>query len=183
MPSCTLYFYKLLCFFILKIEWFKDELMMPASMHFIVSQLNQFFKSNVKLTENIGVSNLVDGNLNRPNYQQKSSQVTQFIAMSNEPISLNFTIIIAAYFAAKNYLESLRFISNFVSYFQCQSVFDHLNLFPCINAIFLERENVGHSALRNKWRCLTVILFTIKISKSVNEGSGQTLPEVYVNYQ
>jgi len=144
-------------------------------MHFITNQLNQFLRNSFELTEDIVVlSNLVDSdgsalalvnnkvvifvaNMEKdtmPVRQQQSSTLNQRIAITNDPIYLNLSIVIAANFTAKNYLESLKFISSVISYFQSQPVFDHSNspdLDPCIQKLILDIENIERSELSNMW--------------------------------
>lgn len=182
-------------------------------MVFITNQLNQYLKNTFDLDEDIVVlSNLVDSdgssltstnnkvviflaNMEKdtmPIRQQQTSSLNQRTTMSKPPIYLNLSIVIAANFTQKNYLESLKFISNVISYFQSQSAFDQQNspeLDPCIEKLILDIENINRSELSNMWgmigsKYLPSVVYrvrTIALSRDVINAQVTSIQQTNIN--
>lgn len=86
-----------------------------------------------------------------------SSTATRSL-VSNPPIYFNLYLMFASYFSGSNYQEGLKFISNTVSYFQGQSVFDRQNspaMDRNIEKLVLDVKNLDMSDLSNLWSILS----------------------------
>jgi hypothetical protein len=78
--------------------------------------------------------------------------------LTSPPIHFNLYLMFASYFSGSNYQEGLKFISNTISYFQAQSVFDRQNspgLARGIDKLVLDIENLGIDDLSNLWSILS----------------------------
>jgi len=76
----------------------------------------------------------------------------------NPPLYFNLYLMFASYFSGNNYQEGLKFISNTISYFQGQSVFDQQNspeLNSGIDKLILDIENLDINSLSNLWGILS----------------------------
>ena len=109
----------------------------------ISDRLNEFIKNKLSINEDkVVVSSLVDINksLNMEvenkiavfllNIEEdKISKNSQFQSSPSQspPIIVNVFIMFAAYFSNANYLESLRYISLVIEFFQINNVFDSSN--------------------------------------------------------
>lgn len=74
--------------------------------------------------------------------------------ISYPPVHLNFYLLFSAHFTGSNYRESLKYLSNTISFFQRNPVFNHQNtpdLSKEINKLILEIENLSFSDLNNIW--------------------------------
>jgi hypothetical protein len=153
--------------------------MINATMNHLATQLNQYFKNNFQLVEDIVVvSNLMelDGSV-APNANNKLVLVLVNIEKdsmpyqsgspkrSNDqrqlaysaPLFLNLYVMMAANFGAGNYAEALKTISNAIGFFQQQAVFDQINspgLDTRIEKIILDIENLKIPDLNNLWSLL-----------------------------
>ena len=77
--------------------------------------------------------------------------------IGHEPIYLNLFVMISICFAGNNYLESMKFLSNAISFFQRRPVFDHNNtpeMDDRIDKLALEIENLSIQDLSNLWGVL-----------------------------
>jgi hypothetical protein len=77
--------------------------------------------------------------------------------IGHEPIYLNLFVMISICFAGNNYLESMKFLSNSISFFQRRPVFDHSNtpeLDDRIDKLALDIENLSIQDLSNLWGVL-----------------------------
>jgi hypothetical protein len=152
--------------------------MIHAAVSHIANQLNQFLKRSFDLNEDVVVmSNILeqDGTL-APNIsnklvvflvnvekettsalQAKSSGFAQS-ASTYPPVFLNLYVMIAGHFGASNYAEALKFLSNTVSFFQRQPVFDHQltpDLDKRIDKLALDIENLNIQDLSSLWGVLS----------------------------
>ncbi len=142
----------------------------------IAALLNQYLKNTFDLSEDIViVSNLVenDGSVvaqtnnkivvflanmekdTMPQRQNSSAALSNDrLSINSKPLYLNLSIVVAANFTGANYQESLKFISQVVSFFQKQPVFDHQNspeLDANIEKLILDIENVQRHDLSSMW--------------------------------
>ncbi len=154
--------------------------MIDSAISHIVGQLNQYLRRSSDLTEDIAViSNILeqDGNLasnidNKlvvflvniekdtvPNRQPNGSMVGKDRSViSYPPVHLNLYLMFAGNFGGNNYLESLKFISNTISFFQRNPVFDHQNtpdLDGRIDKLVMDIENLDIRDLSNLWGILS----------------------------
>jgi hypothetical protein len=74
------------------------------------------------------------------------------------PLRLNLYLMFAASFGGKNYPESLKFISNTISFFQRSPVFDHQTtpeLDRRVDKLVLDMENISFRDLSSLWGVLS----------------------------
>lgn len=152
--------------------------MIYAAVFHIANQLNQFLKRSFDLNEDVVVvSNVLeqDGTL-APNINNKlvvflvnverensSSIASPFNNAGNRsstypPVFLNLYVMVAGNFGGSNYSEGLKFLSNAVSFFQRQPVFDHQitpDLDKRINKLALDIENLNIQDLSSMWGMLS----------------------------
>ncbi len=150
-----------------------------AAISHLANQLNQFLKRSFGLTEDIvTVSNIVepDGSI-APNVNNKLVMLLTNIErdtvpfrkpssnasgnarspISVPPLYLNLYVMVAANFSGKNYPEALKLISNTISFFQRQPVFDRNStpdLDQRIEKLILDMENLKIQDLSNVWGLL-----------------------------
>jgi len=154
--------------------------MIDLAIAHIAGQLNQYLRRSFELTEDIVVvSNILeqDGNL-APNVDNKlvvslvnieKEAVTRPLSNGNTwdaghsivsypPVYLNFYLLFAGNFGGSNYLESLKFVSNTISFFQGQPKFDHQStpdLDDRIDQLTMSIENLTMDNLSNLWSILS----------------------------
>lgn len=153
--------------------------MINAAISHLAYQLNQQFKNNFHLLEDVVVvSNLLelDGSVAanttnklvltlvniekdslpyRPNQTPRGINDRQLIHSS--PLYLNLYLMMSANFGAANYGEALKTISLAISFFQQQAVFDRNNspdLDSRIEKLILDMENLKIPDLNNLWSLL-----------------------------
>ncbi len=154
--------------------------MIDLAIKHIAAQLNQFFKRNYDLNEDVVViSNLVeqDGTMEsnvdnklvlflinvekdttpfNPNpkfIEGKSRTATRF-----PPVYLNLYLMVAAHFSGNNYAEGLKFLSKAIGFFQSRPVMDHTStpdLDRRIEKLSLEIENLNLKDLSTLWSAIT----------------------------
>lgn len=154
--------------------------MIDAAINHIATELNQHLKRTFGLNEDVVVvSNILeqDGsvathvndkivvslvNIEKDSVPFRQQNVTSVGAtrtvVTNPPIYFNLYLIFASYFSGNNYQEGLKFISNTISYFQGQAVFDQQNspgLNRNINKLILDVENLNMNDLSNLWGILS----------------------------
>ncbi len=154
--------------------------MIDAAISHIATQLNQHLMRTYGLNEDVVVvSNILeqDGavathvnnkivvslvNIEKdsvPYRQQNASSVgAARSVVTNPPIYFNLYLMFASYFSGNNYQEGLKFISNTISYFQSQAVFDQQNspgMNKNINKLILDVENLSMNDLSNLWGILS----------------------------
>lgn len=152
--------------------------MIHAAVSHIANQLNQFLKRSFDLNEDVVVlSNIMeqDGTL-APNINNKlvvflvnveketassrPSNLGSFdrSASSYPPVFLNLYVMVAGNFGCSNYAEALKFLSNTISFFQRQPVFDHQvtpELDKRIDKLALDIENLNIQDLSSLWGILS----------------------------
>ena len=152
--------------------------MVDSALNHIASQLNQYLNSIFDFTEDpVVVSNILeqDGNL-APHVNNKlvlflvnieKDPVPGRLLKGNAagaarsvesypPLFLNLYVMVAAHFS--KYPESLKFISNAISFFQRRPLFDHQNtpeLDPRIDRLVLDIENLDIKDLSTLWGVLS----------------------------
>lgn len=152
--------------------------MIHAAVSHIANQLNLFLKRSFDLNEDVVVmSNILeqDGTL-APNISNKlvvflvnvEKETTstrqanpsgfERSASTYPPVFLNLYVMIAGHFGASNYAEALKFLSNTVSFFQRQPVFDHQltpDMDKRIDKLVLDIENLNIQDLSGLWGVLS----------------------------
>ncbi len=107
----------------------------------------------------------------------------QRTSVTNPPIYLNLYLMFASYFSGSNYQEGLKFLSNAISYFQGQSVFDRHNspdLDRNIEKLVLDIQNLTMDDLSNLWgilsgKYLPSVLYKVRmVTYDANAVRGQT---------
>ncbi len=150
--------------------------MINAAITHLAQQLNQQFKNNFQVLEDVVVvSNLMelDGTV-APNANNKLVLTLVNIEKDNmpyrlnapmrgsgerqlvhsNPLYLNLYLMLSANFGAGNYGEALKTISQAISFFQQQAVFDRHNspgLDTRIEKLILDMENLNIPDLNNLW--------------------------------
>ena len=153
--------------------------MIYAALSHISNQLNQFLKRSFDLNEDVVVlSNISeqDGTL-APNINNKlvvflvnverdtstsryqgGGRGIDVSASGYPPVFLNLYVMVAGNFSGGNYSEALKFLSNAVSFFQRQPVFDHQttpDMDRRIDKLVLEIENLNMQDLSSMWGMLS----------------------------
>lgn len=153
--------------------------MISAAIGHLAFQLNQQFKNNFHLIEDVVVvSNLVelDGsaapNANnklvltlaniekdtlpfRPSTQARGRD--QRLLQNSAPLYVNLYLMLSANFGAGNYAEALKYISHAIAFFQQRPMFDQHNspgLDERIERLVLDIENLGIADQNNLWSML-----------------------------
>ncbi len=153
--------------------------MISAAIGQLVAQLNEALKRGANVPhEIVRASNLIEQNGNVvPDVENKvvmflvnvERETLPYKASSGRmgsgmrfadgqpPVHLNLSVMIAANFSGRHYPDALRYLSNAISYFQRNPVFDHSNT-PALDAriyrLVLEIENLGVNELGNLWGIL-----------------------------
>ncbi len=155
--------------------------MIDSAIALITNQLNQYLTRSFDLTEDIvAVSNILeqDGTV-PPNVDNKlvaflvnierdvlphrrpsnaSTVGADRSVVSNAPVYLNFYLMFAGNFSGNNYMESLKFSSNTIRFFQRRPVFDHQNapdLDADIDKLVMNIQNLTIADLGNLWGILS----------------------------
>jgi len=108
----------------------------------ISAKANQYIKNKLSIDEDVViVKSLIDikGNLN----QGIENKISVFLlsieeeklaknkstlrSVSNPSININMNIMFASYFTDSNYIESLRYVSLIIDFFQRNPIFNHTN--------------------------------------------------------
>jgi len=177
----------------------------------VVDSVNEFLRSELNIQEDMVVlTNPVDmkGNLN----SQMDNKICFFLqnieeervikngsyqayAGMNPPMHFNMYVMFVANFPDPNYIESLRYISLLIEFFQGNYVFENSNLSSLssnVSKISFEYVNLDFKDLSNVWglaglkympsviykiKLLTFTSFLIKedvpsINKNMNQGSS-----------
>lgn len=150
--------------------------MINAAISHLANQLNQQFRNNFHLAEDVAVvSNLVElDGTPAPNANNKlvltlvniekdtmphrpgngRRNVTDAFLVQSSPLFLNLYVMLSANFGSDNYPGALRTLSQAISFFQQQPVFDRQNspgLDPKIDKLILDMENLKIPDLNNLW--------------------------------
>lgn len=154
--------------------------MIDAAINHIANSVNQQLMRSFGLNEDVVVvANLLeqDGSvathvnnkivLSLVNIEKETAAVVQHRAsssstmrsiVSNPPLHFNLYLMFASYFSGNNYQEGLKFISQTISFFQGQSVFDQQNspdLDRNINKLVMDIHNLSITDLSNLWGVLS----------------------------
>lgn len=153
--------------------------MISAAIGHLAFQLNQQFKNNFQLVEDVVVvSNLVelDGSV-APNASNKlvltlvniEKDTLPFrtnagargrderLLQNSTPLFVNLYLMMSANFGAGNYAEALKYISHGIAFFQQRPMFDQHNspgLDERIERLALDIENLPIADLNNLWSLL-----------------------------
>lgn len=153
--------------------------MISAALSHLANQLNQQFRINFQLAEDVAVvSNLVelDGSVT-PNANNKlvitlvniekdtvpyrpgsaGRSLDDRLLQHSAPLFLNLYVMVSANFGAGNYAEALKYISQAVTFFQLKPVLDQRNspgLDRRIERLVLDIENLPIPDLNNLWSLL-----------------------------
>lgn len=177
--------------------------MIHAAVSHIASQLNQFLKRSFDLGEDVVVMSSIleqDGtvapNINNKlvvflvNLQKDPTAPRQgnlgsfdLSASAYPPLFLNLYVMVAANFGAGNYPEALKFLSNAVSFFQRQPVFDHQitpELDRRIDRLALDIESLNFQDLSSLWgslsgKYLPSVLYKVRM---IAFDSGDVLSQI-----
>ena len=150
--------------------------MIYESLTCLAEEMNNFFKSKLKITEDkVIVSAIVnqDGSVavqgdNKVvitlvnttkdiGVKRDLSISTAVVGNAAKPICLQLSILLSCYFSANNYAEALRFLSFVISFLQTKNVFDHSNtpqLDDAIDKLVFEMESYDPDKLSNMWATL-----------------------------
>ncbi len=153
--------------------------MINAAITLLANDLNESLKKTFRLEESIvAVANTVeqDGslplqannkvavsliNIERESFSHSSgmpgSSGFSRSAKGNEPVYLNLYVMFSICFGGNNYLESMKFLSATIAFFQRRPVFDHSNcpdMDDSIDKLVLDIENLSIQDLSNLWGVL-----------------------------
>lgn len=177
--------------------------MIYAAVSHIANQLNQFLKRSFDLSEDMVVlSNILeqDGTV-APDVNNKlvvflvnvekesvhghgmGMNFAESWTSSYPPLFLNLYVMVAANFGGGNYAEGLKYLSNAVSFFQRQPVFDHHqtpDLDRRISKLVMDVENLNMQDLSSLWGALSShyqpsVLYKIRM---VSFATGDVLSEL-----
>ena len=155
--------------------------MIDSVISLITSQLNQYLRRTFDLTEDIvAVSNILeqDGtvpphvdnklvaflvNIEKAQFPHRGPSNGKTVGadknvVSYAPVYLNSYLMFAGNFSGNNYMESLKFISNTISFFQRRPFLDHDNapdLDTRIDKLVLDIQNLTIADLGNLWGILS----------------------------
>lgn len=152
--------------------------MIYAAVSHIANQLNQFLKRSFDLSEDVVVvSNILeqDGtlasnvgnklvvflvNVEKDTTPLRQGNASGFVgsAASYPPLFLNLYVMVAGNFNCSNYPEALKFLSNAVSFFQRQPLFDHQStpdMDRRISKLAMDIENLNLQDLSSLWGVLS----------------------------
>ena len=180
--------------------------MIDSAISLITNQLSQYLSRTFDLTEDIVVvSNILeqDGtvpphvdnklvaflvNIERDELAHRGPSHSSTVGadrsvVSYAPVHLNFYLMFAGNFSGNNYMESLKFISNTISFFQRRPVFDHENapdLDDRIDKLAMDIQNLTITDLGNLWgilsgRYLPSVLYKVRM---VAYDSGDVITQV-----
>jgi hypothetical protein len=153
--------------------------MISAALSHLANQLNQQFRINFQLAEDVAVvSSLLelDGSVT-PNANNKlvitlvniekdtvpyrpgsaGRSLDDRLLQHNAPLYLNLYVMVSANFGAGNYAEALKYISQAVAFFQLKPVLDQRNspgLDRRIERLVMDIENLPVPDLNNLWSLL-----------------------------
>lgn len=153
--------------------------MISAAIGHLAFQLNQHFRNNFQLIEDVAVvSNLVelDGsvapgasnklvltlvNIEKDTLPFRPASASrgrdERLLQTSAPLFVNLYLMMSANFGAGNYAESLKYISHAIAFFQQRPMFDQLNspgLDERIERLVLDIENLPVPDLNNLWSLL-----------------------------
>lgn len=152
--------------------------MINSALQLIASELNDSLQKSFRLDENIVVCSSTveqDGslpleasnkvavsliNIERDTFAKNGNGAGGSFsraAVGFEPVYLNLYVLISVCFGGNNYLESMKFLSSAISFFQRRPVLDHSNtpdMDDRIEKLALDIENLSIQELSNMWGVL-----------------------------
>ena len=150
--------------------------MIDLAVKHIASQLNQFLKQVLPISEDIVVVSNLAGSDGSAGAQVNNKVVLFITAIERDtvpvragdsgsgrmlaagaPLFLNLYVMVAANFSDRNYPEALKFISAAIGFFQAHPVFDRIStpdLDPRIERLVLDIENLKPQEASNIWGML-----------------------------
>lgn len=171
----------------------------------VIDSLNEFIKNELNLQEDmVLLTNLVDikGNVN-PQIENKLCVYLQHLEEErvvkngsyqtnggvNPPMHFNLYLMFVANFPDPNYLESLRYISLVLEYFQGTKVFDRGNLPSLslnVDRVGMEYVNLDSRELNNIWSLLGLkympsVLYKLKMVTFTSSLIREEIPSILRN--
>lgn len=153
--------------------------MISAAIGHLAFQLNQQFKNNFQLIEDVVVvSNLIEldgsvapsannklvltlANIEKDTLPYRAQSGTrgrdERLLQTSPPLYVNLYLMLSANFGAGNYSEALKYISHAITFFQQHPTFDQQNspgLDRRIERLVLDIENLPLTDLNNLWSML-----------------------------
>ena len=150
--------------------------MIYESLSCLAEEMNIFFRSKLKITEDKVIVSAIVSQDGSVAIQGENKVVISLVNMMKDttvkrevsagasvtgsgprPICLQLSVLISCYFTANNYAESLRFLSFVISFLQTKNVFDHSNtpqLDDAIDKLVFEMESYEPDRLNNIWAIL-----------------------------
>jgi hypothetical protein len=153
--------------------------MISAAIGHLAFQLNQQFKNNFQLIEDVVVvSNLVEldgsvapnannklvltlANIEKDTLPYRANTLArgrdERLLQTSAPLFVNLYLMMSANFGAGNYAEALKYISHAIAFFQQRPMFDQKNspgLDERIERLVLDIENLPIADLNNMWSLL-----------------------------
>ena len=144
--------------------------MIQEALSCLVDEINSFFKSKLKITEDkVVLSGLLnaDGSIaireenkivvTLVNVEKETASQNGVVPHTSPPLNINLYVLFSAYFAAANYHEALRFLSFIMGYLQQKNVFNRSNtpqLDGAIEKLVFEMENLTTEKMNNVWAAL-----------------------------
>lgn len=150
--------------------------MIYESLTCLAEEMNIFFRSKLKITEDKVIVSAIVNQDGSVAIQGENKVVITLVNMTKEigvkrdhstsaavvgnsarPICLQLSILVSCYFTANNYAEALRFLSFVISFLQTKNVFDHSNtpqLDDAIDKLAFELESSEPDRLSNIWATL-----------------------------
>jgi len=173
----------------------------------LAAQLNQYLRRTYDLNEDkVIVSNLLEmdgsvaSNINNRLVIyliniEKDAVASRYVTSQEAdhrsvqrrvPLSLNLFVMMTAHFTGDNYAEALKFLSNTISYFQSNPMFNHQNtpdMDRRIEKLILDIENLSIQDLSNLWgslggKYLPSILYRVRMITFDMDGITGQLPVV-----
>ena len=191
--------------------------MINAAISHIATNVNQQLMRSFGLNEDVVVvSNILDQDgtvathinnkivLTLVNIEKESAAMMQkHVAssagprtiVSNPPLHFNLYLMFASYFSGSNYQEGLKFISQTISYFQGQKVFDQQNspgLDRNIDKLVMDVYNLDITDLSNLWGVLSgkylpsvlykMRMVTIDASAVRDQSAAVSIPDPTISH-
>lgn len=158
----------------------ESNLMIDSAVGHITTRLNDYLRVKFETTEDVVLASNIaepDGTM-APQAERKllvflvnvekdvwakpqreiHGEIVTRTDLGYPPVFLNLYVMFAANFGSSNYMEALKMLSNTVSFFQRQPVFDHHvtpDLDPQIERLTMQIENLDIRDLSNLWGVLT----------------------------
>ncbi|MEL0635644.1 DUF4255 domain-containing protein [Marinomonas sp. TI.3.20] len=105
----------------------------------------------------IFISNLERDTFSKPGHQMTAFQPGQRAVITNKPLYLSISVVIAAHFTGSNYTDGLKILSHVFAFFHRNPTFNHQNapdLADTIEQMTLEMETIPDGQLSHMWGML-----------------------------